>query len=450
MRLRIGGMRARIALAAGATFAVAISVGAIALLGQVEANLIQNLDDVAETRASDLAGLEPSELPRFAPAGEDGSFVQVIDAASGEILGGSADIPPGQRLATFEPTDLEPLARSITASSAAGGRDVRVLALRSRHAEPIIIYVAVPLESVFETMALLRGALLIGSPLLILLVVGIAWIFVGRALRPVEAIRVAVAATHDHALTQRVEVPASNDEISRLARTMNEMLQRLESASIRQRRFIADASHELQTPLASMRTDLEVAVQHPQRSEWRTVARDVLEANLRMERLVRDLLYLARADDATHRAATRPTTMQHLEEIVADEISRSPQGSIPVTIVSLASLVIRGNRTDLGRLVRNLLDNAARHARTTIQVELTVRSDLAVLIVSDDGPGVPIEHRERIFERFTRVDASRARGDGGTGLGLAIVADIVATHGGTVAEEGSGQGARFVVRLPVA
>jgi signal transduction histidine kinase len=239
------------------------------------------------------------------------------------------------------------------------------------------------------------------------------------------------------------------DEIGRLARTMNDMLDRLQSSAERQRRFIGDASHELQGPLATVRTELEVALAHPEKANWPAAAADLLEENERMTRLVQDLLFLARADEGS--AAARPMARVDLDDVVLAEVERArAHARVPIDLSKVSGAEVRGNADDLGRVVRNLLDNAERYARTTVTVSLVTVGAVVELVVADDGPGVPDTDRDRIFERFRRLDEARSRNTGGSGLGLAIAREAVTAHGGDISVEAGRPGARFVVRLPAA
>jgi signal transduction histidine kinase len=244
-----------------------------------------------------------------------------------------------------------------------------------------------------------------------------------------------------------VPEPPADDEIGRLARTMNQMLGRLEMFTERQRRFVADASHEMQSPIASTRAELEIATAHPEATDWVATAAELLEDNLRMERLVQDLLYLARAEDPMR--AVAPSRLD-LDDIVFAEAARVRSRSrVLVDTSRVSAAEVRGNADQLGRVIRNLLENATRHARTRVTIELDRGDDDRIrLVIADDGPGIAAPERERIFERFTRLDSSRSRGTGGAGLGLAIAREIVEAHGGRVFVADAAVGARFVVDLP--
>jgi signal transduction histidine kinase len=228
---------------------------------------------------------------------------------------------------------------------------------------------------------------------------------------------------------------------------MNQMLDRLQASAERQRRFVADASHELRTPLAATRADLEVALAHPDEGRWTDSAQALLQENQRMEQLVADLLYVARADGEVARAPMLPVD---LHEVVLAEVGRLPElGRDVVHTGRVSEAVVLGHRDDLARVVRNLLDNAVRYASSRVEVSLASMDGEVVLSIDDDGPGIAAQHRETVFERFGRVDDSRSRQAGGSGLGLAIAKDIVLRHQGCVSvSESEWGGALFSVRLP--
>jgi len=309
------------------------------------------------------------------------------------------------------------------------------------------VYVGVGLRTVDHAIDLLSVALAIGLPVLVL-VGGLAiWVGVGRALRPVERLRREVAVISAGSLHERVSAPRSGDEIDRLASTMNAMLDRLETAAATERRFIADASHELRSPLAAMRAQLETARAYPQKVDWPEVADDVLADQGRVERLVADLLLLARLDSGEVKPKRLPLS---LRQVINEEIDRRPtSGTIAFTTELGVSGDTIGDASQLGRMVRNLLDNAERHASTIVTVTLAGHGGELVLRVCDDGPGIAPADRNRVFDRFTRLDEARLADDGGSGLGLAIVRDVVAVHGGSVAVVDYPAGACIEARLPV-
>jgi signal transduction histidine kinase len=275
------------------------------------------------------------------------------------------------------------------------------------------------------------------------------WLAVGRALRPVEAMRVEAAAITTAHAERRLRVPDGDDEIPRLARTLNDMLDRIDSSHRSQRQFVSDASHELRSPLAALRQLAEVARDYPDRIDAPSLAADVLAEEQRMEELVSALLLLARLDDADLGAA--PAT--DLDDVVLAEVRRArpARPSVEIDPSRVGAAQVEGDPVLLAQLVANLLSNAVRHAHGRVAVSLVESDGRAVLLVEDDGPGVPPEERDRVFERFVRLDDARTRDAGGSGLGLAIVAKIVEELGGTVAvEESATGGAAFRVTLPVA
>jgi signal transduction histidine kinase len=307
----------------------------------------------------------------------------------------------------------------------------------------------------------------------VLLVGVIAWGATGRALRPVETIRTEVTEISHTSLDRRVSEPRARDEVGRLARTMNEMLDRLQNASERQRQFVSDASHELRSPVAAMRTTGEVALAHPDSADWPLVVRRMLTEDDRMEQIVGDLLDLARGEETE-----LPATKVDLDDVTLEEVARARRSGVTIQSGGVSAGRVRGSREQLTRVVRNLLDNATRHAASTVRVGLGPAAPgpapgtdstgpapvsdgppandqehaSVVLVVEDDGPGIPVEDRERVFERFTRLDEGRARDAGGLGLGLAMVRAIAERHGGSAVitdpVDPSFPGARVVVTLP--
>jgi signal transduction histidine kinase len=450
-RAFVSSIRARTVAAACVVVSAALIVAAVLLVVILRRTMIRDVDNAARARAREVADLarQDSLPPVLVAQGRDDSLVQVIDG--NEVIAASANVRDLGPLATFRPPG--------------GGSQVRTL--RGLEIEPdatdafrvvglsvvigtrtLTVYVATNLEQVGEGVAAARRLVVIGVPSLIAIVALTSWQVVGRALRPVDAIRREVADINARDLGRRVPQPRSDDEIARLARTMNEMLDRLEAFTARQRRFVSDASHELQSPLAASLADLEVALAHPESADWKETAGELEQDNQRMTRLVQDLLFLARADERT---AVAPTALVDLDDVVLVEAGRiRGHASVDLDTSAVTAAEIRGDADQLTRVVRNLLDNAARYAVRRIEVRLAPDGGDAVLVVSDDGPGVPAADAERIFERFARVDTSRSRGTGGAGLGLAIAREIIERHGGSIALDPDGNGASFVVRLPLA
>jgi signal transduction histidine kinase len=300
-----------------------------------------------------------------------------------------------------------------------------------------------------EELALTAGrtvirAVVVLVPLLTLGVGFLVWFGVGRALRPVESIRTSVGEITEHHLSTRVPVPTTGDEIARLAVTMNEMLDRLDAAAGRERQLVADASHELRSPLASVRVLLET----------RSTAADpaahdaeAMAAVIRLQALVEQLLVLA-SQDAAVPPPTRPVDVDDLVMERASALRATTALTVDTAAVSGGQVL--GSEEDLRRLVDNLAANAGRHARSGVRFEVREAPGWVQLVVADDGPGIPEDERSRVFDRFTRLDDARSRDRAGAGLGLSIVAAVVARHQGTVTVDADPTlgGARFVVNLP--
>ncbi|MDH6523403.1 signal transduction histidine kinase [Streptomyces sp. SAI-135] len=281
------------------------------------------------------------------------------------------------------------------------------------------------------------------------LIAAVAYFAVRIALRPVEAIRVLTASVTANDPRERVTVPDTRDEIAALATTINTTLQRLDDAAARQRRFVADAAHELRSPLTTLLASLEVALAYPERTDWPAAATTAARQTRRLQALAEDLLLLARLDARTPAAGPDPVDLTALASRLTEQY---PLTERPLTLTcdSTAPAYVHGNPDEYERLLRNLIDNAARHATHRIQITVRNQDDRVDLRVHDDGPGVPPEDAERIFERFVRLDDARSRDHGGTGLGLAIARDLAHRHQGTLTLTPQTLGACFQLRLPQA
>ncbi len=292
----------------------------------------------------------------------------------------------------------------------------------------------------------LAGIVLVG------LLVGfgaVTWFLLGRVLSPVEAIRTQVDRIGAGNLDQRVPVPEADDELRHLAETMNRMLDRLERASESQRRFISDASHELRSPITATGATLELAIGDPGAADWPEVATILEEENTRLAKLVDDLLLLARLDEEQQSGRFGRPSSVDLDELCLTEAERSHPVEVSVHVAAPARVV--GDAAALTRAIRNLVDNAAGYAATSVRIEVDSAGPDAVVRVVDDGPGVAAEHVDRIFERFFRADESRTRTTGGgAGLGLAIARQVAENHGGTlsVVDPPPDAGAAFELRVP--
>ncbi|WP_329054503.1 ATP-binding protein [Amycolatopsis sp. NBC_01488] len=445
------GVRMRTTAVAVFALALAIAAALAVVVVLLEESLDRSVTESARSTGRQVAiqlvreGARDLSASDVASTGDTEAVTQVLNARGVPIASDPAIVghPPltAARPAVGQET-IETLPLGLNGDSA----DYRVVSQEvNGPGGPYTVVSARSLEPVTEAstrLTLLLG--LIAIPLLA--IAGLAvYRAVGSALRPVERMRRTVAEISTRDLTARVPLPPGGDEVHRLAVTLNEMLRRLASAQAAQRRFVADASHELRSPLSTISTALDVSGRHPESTE--DLVPVIARETARLRELVDDLLMLARTDDATDRPSR---TEVDLDDIVRAEAERVRAECALDVEVRAGPAKVRGSEAQLRRAVRNLVDNARGHARSHIRVASSVRGDLAVVEVSDDGPGVGEGDRERIFERFVRLDASRQRGHGGTGLGLPIVAGIAARHGGRARCAASEEpGARFVLELPV-
>lgn len=324
-------------------------------------------------------------------------------------------------------------------------RTVDELVFGTRDVGGVDVIVTASAEGIDITVDRLRTALWAAVPIVMLLTGIVTWLLAGRALRPVRAITEHTGRIRAGTLHERVPVPASHDEVAGLATEMNDMLDRLQREDQRRRQFIADASHELRSPIASIHTQAEVAIADPAAAPTIELATGVLAEAERLGTIVDDLLALARHDETL----APPGGVVDLDDLVLAAAARPRR--VPVQVARVSGGQVRGHADELVRVVTHLLDNAARHADSTVAVSLETVGDDVVLVVDDDGPGIDPIDRERIFERFVRLDEARIRDEGGAGLGLAVVDSVVTAAGGTVSVSHSELGgARFRVTLPAA
>lgn len=445
----MGSIRFRISLLATLASAIVLIVAATALVALQRQQLFANLDNSLSQRAdsyeSSLVSLDSIPLA-LSPNDEDRA-AQLVDAnnrvlASSPNLKGAPSLHTGpafgerqtsnnMRIIQLEDDSYRVLSRWIEIDSS-----------------PVILHVAQNIDDLNDAIRGLTFSLAFAVPTVVGLLGRLVWWLVGRTLQPVELIRSEVASISGADLHRRVPVPPQADEIGRLAKTMNEMLDRVDEASQRQRQFVSDASHELRTPLTRIRTEIEVDLAHPDQANLEATHRRVLEDALGLQRMLEDLLFLARSDEDQIILRREPTD---LDDIVLREVQAARGHTTKdLDISQVSGGHLYADADQMGRMVTNLLSNALRHARTKVSIALVEDEDHIVLSVADDGPGVPETSRAQIFERFWRVDDSRARTDGGVGLGLAIVHDIVKRHQGSIRYDDEFiSGARFVVRLPV-
>ncbi|MEU9860892.1 HAMP domain-containing sensor histidine kinase [Streptomyces sp. NPDC047971] len=464
-RRRFSSVRARATLGATVVVALALVAAGVAVLLSLRGDLTSRADAEADGVAREVAARIAAGTPYPSldlPDGED-SPVQVVDR-DGRVLAvsegltaisgtGVPDVVPGESPGTGRDDDDDaddPAPGEVgeltwhgqgtaTVDGESGDYRFSRVEVTDRRDETVWVYAGASLGAQRDAVGTAATAMLIGLPVLLLVVGGVTWMVTHRALRPVEDIRREMAAiTASQDLSRRVPEPDTGDEVARLARTTNETLTALESSVERQRRFVADASHELRSPIASLRTQLEVGAAHPDLLD----VPGAVEDTVRLQRLAADLLLLARLD-AGERPSGAPVDLAALAREQA-------AGRPGVTVAAAEPVEVTGSRGQLGRVLANLLGNAGRHARAEVTVTVRKEGDRAVLAVADDGPGVPEADRERIFERFVRLDDARSRDEGGAGLGLAIARDVAVRHGGTLTVgEAPAGGALFELRLPL-
>lgn len=447
-------VRFRITVLASVVLAVVLGAVGVSLLIVQQRQLHESLDESLERRADELEvrGVAMGDALTVLPnAGGDEVVIQVVSAggdvvaATESALGIEPILPAprggGDRFATVTELPVEDDAyRILSRATEIDGDEV-------------VLHVAENTDDVQELLDQLRFAVAVVIPVAVAVLAALVWWLVGRTLRPVERIRAEVAGFGPAQLDRRVSSPGTGDEIDRLAVTMNEMLDRIEGARRREQRFVADASHELRSPLTRIRTELETTGEGVSDGIDHALKRSVLDEIDELTALVDDLLVLARSDAGEVPPERRPVD---LDDLVFDEVdaARATAADITIDVSGVSAAEVLGGQGELRRMVRNLLDNAVRHAASHVTVALTehgvdTAGAVALLAITDDGPGIPSEQTAAIFERFTRLDDARTRDTGGTGLGLAIARDIVERHGGTLRLDTTHRpGARFEVRLP--
>jgi len=428
---------------------LALLVGAIGLVVALRQALTAEVRAGAESQASAVAaalaaGADPVALT--SGIGEE-RLVQVLDP-QGQVVAATANVAR-----RGEPLPVPQPGHSVRVPVAGDEGDFLVVSTTAETPDGrLTVLGGGALGDVTETVRIVAGLLAVGLPILLGLVGMTTWRVVGRALAPVDAIRAEVEEISASQLHRRVPDPGGEDEIARLARTMNQMLARLDAAQIRQRRFVSDASHELRSPVASIKTNAEVARAAGSGGAGSDeLASTVLAEIERIERLVEDLLLLARLDEDPGQFGRHPIDLDDLVFAEATRLRAVAGSSVAVDTTAVSAARVQGDTAGLRRVLRNLGENAVRHAQGRVAFELAERNGTARLVVEDDGPGIPDEARDRVFERFVRLDDARARDDGGTGLGLAIVAEVIAASGGTVSVRDGRRlgGAAIEVVLPI-
>ncbi len=416
-----------------------------------------------EALALDLGGVDPYGDP-FSVFGDQSltfeEFIADLDARFGVDIGRQLDSSVFDAFPLFDATGTgiprsvfdilqNDLARPTPPAASAPTAQLDDYVFGVRRAEGVDVIVSASADGIERSVDRVRAVLWMSTPLVMLVAGALTWLLAGRALRPVRAITSQTGRIRSSTLHERVPVPPSHDEISALATEMNTMLDRVQREDERRRQFVADASHELRSPIAAIRTQAEAALATSGSDDISELASGVLDEAERMGALVDDLLSLARHDEE----AAPPGIVLDLDDIVLAEARRPRR--VPVDVSGVSAGQVRGLPEELTRVVTHLLDNAARHAtqRAAVSLDTTAHGgrQFVRLAVDDDGPGVPPDQRHRVFERFVRLDEARRRDGGGAGLGLAVVASVVANAGGRVAiRDSTLGGARFEVELPSA
>lgn len=445
---RLGSLRARAAAAAALAMAAVLAAGGLWLYALLRANLIENTTGRTELAARKVAAqYDTGSLPAGGrlPAPEDGVDLVLVRDAAGAVVATSGDLKDTPELAELRLAPGEDMRSAVLPPARPGAQRRVAVAVGApgppgAH-DPHTVYAATVLGDVDDANRAVALGLLAGAPPLVAFSAALAWWVTGHALRPVTAIRTGLAAVTASALDRRVPDPGGADEIAELARTVNATLDRLERSDALQRQFTADASHELRNPLAAVHTRLEVALREPDRE---SVAAALADTE-RLQRIAADLLLLARLDGGP---APRSEPVD-LALLAAEDAARRPDPRVPLRLDARAPVPAAGDPARLERALANLVDNALRYARTGVVVRASAEDGWALLEVTDDGPGIPEADRDRVFERFVRLDADRGRAGGGTGLGLAIAREIARAHGGDVrALPAPAGGARLVLRVP--
>jgi signal transduction histidine kinase len=448
-------MRARTTMVAVVVVGLVLGIGTSVFLTSVRNRIESSIADAAAARVDGIvAVIDAGALSDPLPGRHADSLGQVVDAAgqvvaSDQLIAGLGPLVSvesiDQRTLLHEQSLFEGGERSVGGLEDSGPYLIIVQPVGLAAGKGWLI-VAASLERAEEALGESTPLLGIGLSILLAIVGLITWILTGRALRPVEKMRAEAELISASALGLRLPNPGAVDEIGRLARTLNAMLDRLEASAVRQRRFVADASHELKSPLAALRTMVEVGMGAPM--AYPELESDLLAEVGRMERMVADLLYLALHDESPGADRMIEVDLAGIVRSEAESVAR--RSGLEVDASGAIRLNVLGDPDRLTQLVRNLTDNAARHAASRIWLETAELNGHGLLTVSDDGTGIPEAERERVFDRFVRLDDSRARDTGGAGLGLAVARAIARSHRGDlkVGEPHHG-GATLEARFPL-
>lgn len=449
------GVRKRSTAAAVAVVALALLMGGLVILALLDRALTATTESAAREKALDvIAQLSVDHdvedaMEYVISTGHAGQYVQLVDAA-GTVIAGSEPRAAGKPLSALRPGPGELVIQKVSSLPNIGNDDdFHVVAAGGRVGnENVVVVVASSVQVQAETIATVALLMLGATPVLLTVVAVSVWLLVGRSLRQVERIRGQVDRINAERLDGRVDVPPTRDELEALALTMNTMLERLQASDREQRQFVSDASHELRSPLATLSAGVEIAAADPSGAMWQQMKDGLAGETVRMRYLVDDLLTLAKTNDG---GLTLEAVDVDLDDVVDAEVRRLRAVSAHKITAELNPARITGDARRLAQVLRNVLDNADRHALSCIRISLRTAGGRAVVHVDNDGDPVPQADRERIFERFVRLDGSRSRERGGSGLGLAIAAGIMAAHQGTIRATETPRGdCRFEMVFPSA
>lgn len=446
-------IRARLTVLASLIAAVVLTSTAVITLATLPGSLrgaVQNRVELDVRRVASDA--RTTQLRSLLPTSPRVHLLQVV-SREGTVLAASHNLrgkPPITDFRLAKPETIYATEGRLTGDPEIIEPDEKYLIMAMESQTPygkVTVYGAASLGDVDRALRWLYAVIFLGIPLVLIIVGSITWTVVGQALSPVERIRAELAEITGHDLSRRVPVPDNGDEITQLAATTNHTLERLERSAETQRRFVADASHELRSPITALRTQLEVATAYPDDTDWPSTGAKALMSADRLTYIIDELLMLARLDAGA-------VTDRHIVDacrLAEEQERRRAGGAVSIVTDAPGTAPVLGSPLQLDRLLTNLLDNATRHASARIELQVAVdEGDKAVIIkVTDDGPGIAPEYRDCVFERFTRLPEARAKDKDGSGLGLALSREIALAHEGSLTISDHFPGAQFVTRLPL-
>lgn len=445
--LRIYSLQARFTVIAGILALIVLALVGTGLDLEIRNRIERSAFQDSLRAATDLSQWQSGSPSRLTPRTRI-DLLQFVDS-HGRVLAASSQVVGRQAMTTMRPPFNDPVQHRTECSADLGcvlTTAVRIPPLETRvfwHGEGHFVYAGMaqpPILDRHRLEVLIAGGVVLAAGL----AAWCAWFVVGRSLAPVGAIRAKMSDITGSDLSLRVPQPPGCDEIAQLAQTANQTLGRLEESVTYQRHFASVVSHELRNPLAGLHTLLEEALTYPDDVDLRQTIKASLATTERLRAIIDDLLVLARMRGA----APAPHEPIDLGALVREEAAEQGRG-VPVGVRVQGEVKVLGNRIQLMGALSNLLFNAQRHAETAVEVTAVSADGEAVVTVTDDGDGIALADRERVFEPFVRLDDGRRRDPGGSGLGLAVSRTVVAAHHGSLKIEDSPRGARFVLRIPL-